>query len=42
MKFTLNGFIKIKTELLELNQGVKIYVIDNGKGIKHCDQDKLF
>ncbi len=39
MKFTSEGYIKIKVELIQINEkdAVKISVIDTGFGIKNED-----
>ena len=44
MKFTLEGFIKVVVQRIQINEknAVKISVIDTGFGIKQEDQKNLF
>ena len=44
MKFTFEGYIKLKAELLEISgkMAIKFSVIDTGYGIKKEDQQNLF
>ena len=42
LKFTKGGSVRILVAYDEVNQMLKVHIVDDGKGIKRQDVDKLF